>query len=69
MNDDLHIFLNESYIIDELIKVIEIFKKNINLMKINNIRNKFRENALIIQRYYKEESKLSRDLIDNFDEF
>ena len=69
MNDDLHIFLNESYIIDELIKVIEIFKKNINLMKINNIRNKFRENALIIQRYYKEESKLSRELIDNFDEF
>ena len=69
MNDDLHIFLNEIYIIDELIKVIEILKKNINIEKINNIRNKLRENALIIQRYYKEEVKLSNELIENFKDF
>ena len=27
LNDELYIFLNEMYIIDELIKIIEIFKK------------------------------------------
>ena len=37
------------YIIDELIKIIELFKKNIE--KINEIKHSIRENAYIIQKY------------------
>ena len=70
INDDLRIFLNEMYIIDELIKVIEIFqKKNDNIEKINIIKNQIRENALIIQKYYDNPAKLSTELIDNFINF
>ena len=50
LNDDLFIFLNEMYIIDELIKIIELLKFN-NIEKINEIKNLIRENAHIIQKY------------------
>ena len=66
INDDLRVFLNEMYIVDELIKVFEIFKENINIERINSIKNKIRENALIIQKYFNDDSKLSNELIDNF---
>ena len=49
LNDELYIYLNEMYIIDELIKIIELFKKNIE--KINEIKYSIRENAYIIQKY------------------
>ena len=66
--DDLHIFLIEMYIIDELIKVIELFKKN-NIEKINEIKNLIRENAKIIQKYAnsKDSFKLSDELCINFE--
>ena len=69
LSDDLYIFLNEMYIIDELIKVIEIFKKKINIEKIQNIKKEIRENANIIQKYYniKDQFKFSDVLINNFE--
>ena len=66
LNDDLLIFLNEMYIIDELIKVIEIFRKINNIEKINYLKNKLRDNAEIIQKYNDTED-LSQNLINNFD--
>ena len=66
INDELRVFLNEMYIIDELIKVYDLFKKNINIERINNIKNQMRENALIIQKYSDDDSKLGNELIDNF---
>ena len=70
LNDDLYIYLNEMYIIDELIQVIELFKKNYNIEKINEIKNNMRENALIIQKNSSDSNidsiKLSEELIDNF---
>ena len=66
LNDDLLIFLNEMYIIDELIKVIEIFRKNNNITKINELRERLRDNAEIIQRYANTED-LSDNLISNFE--
>ena len=66
INDDLHVFLNEMYIIDEIIKIYEIFKYNINIERINNIKNEIRENALVIQKYFNDETRLSNELIDNF---
>ena len=70
LDNDLYIFLNEMYIIDELIKIIELFNKknNINLNKINEIKNMLRENALIIQEYSGDTIKLSDELINNFEE-
>ena len=61
INDDLGIYLNEIYIIDELIKIIDYnpsARKNI----IEEIRNKLTENAMIIQK-----NKLKDILIKNFD--
>ena len=66
LNDDLLIFLNEMYIIDELIKLIEIFKKNNNINKINELKEKLRDNAEIIQRYANT-NDLSDNLISNFE--
>ena len=51
LSDDLCIYLNEMYIIDELIKIIGLFKKNIDIKKINEIKNCIRESAYIIQKY------------------
>ena len=69
LNNDLHIFLNEMYIIDELIKIIELFmKKNNNIEKINEIKNLMRQNSWIIQKYSNNEDKLSEELIKNFEE-
>ena len=72
LNDDLYIYLNEMYIIDELIKIIEIFKKDKSekkINKINEIKNNIRENAEIIQKYAlnKDQFKLSEELIDKFE--
>ena len=72
LNDDLYIYLNEMYIIDELIKIIEIFKKDKSenkINKINEIKNNIRENAEIIQTYAlsKDQFKLSVELIEKFE--
>ena len=48
LNDELYIFFNEIYIIDELIKIIEIFIKKKNIEKIIEIKNLLRGNSLII---------------------
>ena len=68
LNDDLLIFLNEMYIIDELIKIIELFIKKNNIEKINEIKNLMRENAIIIQKYANNEIKLCDELNNNFEE-
>ena len=70
LNDELYIYLNEMYIIDELIKVIEIFKKKNDIEKINNIKYYIRENANIIQNFSNSEdiNELSENLINNFEE-
>ena len=70
LNDDLYMYLNEMYIIDELIKVIEIFKKNNDIERINTIKKKFIENAEFIQEYTNNEDQsiLSEKLIKNFEE-
>jgi len=69
LNDDLYIFLNEMYIIDELIKVIELLKKNCGCDKINKIKKYIRENAQIIQRYSNDNDRnyMSDELINNFE--
>ena len=70
LNDDLLIFLNEMYIIDELIKIIDIFVKKNNIEKINEIKNLLRENSLIIQKYSNSnnnEINLSDNLIINIE--
>jgi hypothetical protein len=68
LNDDLNIYLNEMFIIDELIKIIEIFSKKKNIEKINEIKNLMRENAFIIQKYNNNEVKLIDELVNNFEE-
>ena len=65
LNNYLNISLNEMYIIDELIAVIELQKiKTISINKINKIRKLLCENALIIQKY--QDDKFS-ELIVNFE--
>ena len=50
LNNDLNLYLNEMYIIDELKEVSELQKlKIINIEKIEEIRKYLRETALIIQ--------------------
>ena len=51
------------YIIDELIKVIELFKKNKDIQKINEIKNTLRKNAQIIQEFHIE--KILNDNVDS----
>ena len=64
LNNDLYIYLNEMYIIDELIEIIELQKlKKINLEKIEEIRKCLRESALIIQRSHADKID---ELKDNF---
>ena len=69
LSDDLLIFLNEMYIIDELIKVIEIFTIKMNIDKIQSIKKELRENANIIQDNFekKDKFKFSTELINNFE--
>ena len=71
LDNSLYLFLNERYILDELIKVIDLFtKKNDNIYKINEIKNLLRKNAEIIQEYNDDEIKeikLCDELIDNID--
>ena len=65
LNKDLSLFLNEMYIIDELIKVIELENlKNIEIEKIEKIRKLIRKSAEIIQ---KDRPDKIDDLINNFD--
>ena len=64
LNNDLYICLNEMYIIDDLIKIIELQNlKNKDLDKIQQIRNLLRESALIIQ---KNQPNKITELITNF---
>ena len=65
LNDSLNISLNEMYIIDELIAIIELQKfKMINIQKIIDMRKLLRENALIIQR---DQPDKYSELIVNFE--
>ena len=66
----LNLHLNEIYIIDEFIKIIELFKKYKNKVKIITIAKYYLiENALIIQKYSinNDKTKLVEALINNFD--
>ena len=68
LNEDLNIFLNEMYIIDELIKIIEIFNFR-NIERINDIRKYLRESSFEIQKFAnKNPIKLSEELIKKFEE-
>ena len=65
LNTNLNLSLNEMYIIDELIKIIELqILKNINIQKIKEIRKLLRENASIIQ---KDSNDKYSKLIVNFE--
>ena len=65
LNIDLNISLNEMYIIDELIAIIELQKlKTINIQKIKEIRILLKENALIVQ---KDQADKFDDLVVNFE--
>ena len=66
INEDFFLFLNEMYIIDELIKVIEFqFLKKIDIEKINRIRKYLRKSAEIIQNDHPE---IIDELIINLDD-
>ncbi len=68
LNDDLHIFLNEMYIIDELIKIIDIFtKKNNNIEKIKEIKNLIRKSGYILQKNSDNPVELIEELSNNFE--
>ena len=62
INDDLYIYLNELYIIDELIKIID-YNPNIQKNIIKEIRYYLTENAIIIQ---KNQPNKNMKLIENF---
>ena len=65
LNDSLNISLNEMYIIDELIAIIELQKlKTIDIEKIKEIKRMLIENAFIIQ---KDTSDKFGELIVNFE--
>ena len=66
INNDLLLYLNEMYIIDELIEVIDMQKTNkIDIEKIQNIRKFLRKNAEIIQNNQPDKYDL---LISNFED-
>ena len=67
LNEDLNLRLNEIYIIDELIKVIEIFKYS-NFDRINKIKKYIIKSAHDIQKYAnKDIDNLSKELDNNFE--
>jgi len=72
LNNELNINLNEMYIIDELIQLIDVFKKSYDIKKINDIKELLRENSLIIQRYSNDNNyiplELSEELIKNINQ-
>ena len=62
---NLNISLNEMYIIDELISIIELQKiKTINIIKIKEMNKLFRENSFIIQ---KDQPDKSSELVVNLE--
>ena len=65
LNDNLYIFLNEMYIIDEFIIIFETLECNnkIDLNFLNNIAETLRDNSAIIQKY---EENFSEELIENY---
>ena len=63
LNNNLFIFLNEMYIIDEFILIYEAFKNIDNKNLLNTFSETLRENSLIIQ---KNEKNISDELIQNF---
>ena len=66
LNEDLNLCLNEMYIIDELIKIIEIFKYK-NIERINKIKRCIIKSAQYIQKYAnKNIEKLNEELDNNF---
>ena len=69
LKDELFIFSSEMYIIDELIKIIEIFKSTNNIHKINKIKNYLIENYYIILKYSNNDDiiRLAGELINNFE--
>ena len=69
LNDNLYLFLNEIYILDELIQIIELFIKSKNIEKIYELKNLLRENALIIQKYSNNtyNASVNEELINNFE--
>ena len=62
LNDDLSLYLNELYIIDELIQIIE-YNPNVTKKIIIDIRNYLTENSKIIQ---KNQSNKNTELEKNF---
>ena len=66
INKDLLLYLNEMYIIDELIKIIELQKlKKINIEKLQKIKEYLRKSAEIIQN---DQPDRINDLIGNLDD-
>jgi len=63
------LILNENYIIEELIQIIQIFKKNNDIELINEIKNLLRDNANIQQQYSNANDtyRLTKDLSSNFE--
>ena len=57
LNNDLYIYLNEIYIVDELIKIIELLNNNIE--RKNKIKIFIRESVLILQKYDNSDSENS----------
>ena len=69
LNDDLYIVLNEIYIIDEIIIIIELFlQKYNNIEKIKEIKNLIANNSNIIQKYTDYPESLNNELSKNFEE-
>ena len=66
LNDELYIYLNEMYIIDELIKIIDIFKNN-NFKLIKEVRKLMSENLKILQIYANNYD--SEDFIDKINNY
>ena len=67
LNSNLNISLNEMYIIDELIAIIELLNtKKINIKKIKEMRKLLRNNASILQNDKPDEEKYS-ELVVNFE--
>ena len=65
LNNNLYIYLNEMYIIDEFIIIFETLESNnkIDLNLLNNISETLRDNSAIIQKY---EENFSDELIEKY---
>ena len=69
IDNEQNIHLNEIFMIDELITIIEIFKKYNNIKNINKIKYHLRENAFIIRKHSNDNGMLEStdELIYNFE--